>query len=339
MTPRRSSDGPTIDIHCHVMSVDAQEQIRSSFSVENDAVARFSSPATLAVNQALLSRITPKLVEPDVRLRDMDRMGVDIQAISVAPPQFFYWADGDVGARVARIENDNLARIVDGRPDRFVALGTLPLQDVEAAIAELDRIVDELGFRGIEVCTSVNGEDFDDAKFEPLLARLEQRDLFVLMHPSGFWHGERLDDFYLINTVGMPLDSTVAVARMIFGGVLERFPKLKVCVVHGGGYVPFYPARFDHAYHARADCREHITRPPSSFLRQLHFDTMVYDPHDVGLLISRYGAEHVLLGSDYPYDMGAEDPVGVVMAVDGLDEQDRALVLGGNAARLLKVAP
>lgn len=337
MTDPGSVIARTIDIHCHVMSVDAQEHTRPSFSVEKDAFFRFSSPATNAANQALMSKIRPKLVDPEVRLRDMDRMGIDVQAISVAPPQFFYWAENDLGVRVSRMLNDNLARIIDGRPDRFVGLGTLPLQDVDASLAELERIVDELGFPGIEICTSVNGEDFDDPKFEPLLARLQELDVFVLMHPNGFWQGERLDDFYLINTVGMPLDSTVAIARMIFSGVLERFPNLKVCVVHGGGYLPFYPARFDHAYHARPDCREHITRPPSTYLRQLYFDTMVFDAEDLALLISRYGADHVLLGSDYPYDMGDDDPVGSVMAVDGLDEKDRALVLGGNAARLLKL--
>jgi aminocarboxymuconate-semialdehyde decarboxylase len=124
---------------------------------------------------------------------------------------------------------------------------------------------------------------------------------------------------------------------MIFGGVLERHPDLKICVVHGGGYLPFYSGRFDHAYRTRADCREHITSPPSTYLSRLHFDTMVYDPDAVSFLISRYGAEHVLLGSDYPYDMGDHDPVAFVCGIDGLDDKERALVLGGNAARLLKL--
>jgi aminocarboxymuconate-semialdehyde decarboxylase len=124
---------------------------------------------------------------------------------------------------------------------------------------------------------------------------------------------------------------------MIFGGVFERFPDLKVCVVHGGGYLPFYPARFDHAYHARDDCREHISRPPSSYLRQLYFDTMVFDPEDLGTLIARYGADHVLLGTDYPYDMGETDPVGLISSVEGMDDKERSLVLGGNAARLLRL--
>jgi aminocarboxymuconate-semialdehyde decarboxylase len=171
--------------------------------------------------------------------------------------------------------------------------------------------------------------DLDAPRFEPLFRRFEELDLMVLMHPNGFPQGERLAEHYLINTVGMPLDSTVAIARMIFGGVLERFPDLKACIAHGGGYLPFYPARSDHAYRVRPDSRERISQTPS------YFDTMVYDPVDLGWLIKRYGADHVLLGSDYPYDMGDNDPVGLVRRVEGLDDKEQAMVLGGNAARLL----
>lgn len=333
----RANGAVTIDIHCHVMSVESQEITRPIFTPDKDPFFRYSSPATDASNKKLMAEITPKLTMPEVRLRDMDSMGIDIQAISVAPPQYFYWTERDLGVRLARMQNNNLARIVDDHPDRFVGLGTLPLQDVDASLTELDRLVGELGFRGIEICTSVNGDDFDDPRFEPLFARIQDLDVFVLMHPNGFWHGERLADYYLINTVGMPLDSTVSMARMIFGGVFERYSDLKICVVHGGGYLPFYPARFDHAYRVREDCREHISRPPSTYLRQLHFDTMVFEAEDLALLISRYGADHVLLGSDYPYDMGVDDPVGFVNSVEGLDDKERSEVLGGNAARLLKL--
>jgi aminocarboxymuconate-semialdehyde decarboxylase len=319
------------------MSLEAQEISRPFFTPEKDPFFHYSSAATEISNRRLMAEITPKLSDAEVRLRDMDRMGVDVQAISVAPPQYFYWTEPDLGVRLARIQNENLARIVEGHPDRFVGLGTLPLQDVDASLRELDRLVNELGFNGIEVCTSVNGVDFDDARFEPFFRRVQELDVLILMHPNGFSHGERLAEYYLINTVGMPLDSTVSISRIIFGGVLERFPDLKMCVVHGGGYLPFYPARFDHAYRVREDCREHISRPPSTYLRQLYFDTMVFDGEDLALLISRYGADHVLLGSDYPYDMGETDPVGLVSQVEALDDKERAQVLGGNAARLLKL--
>lgn len=333
----RPNGGVIIDIHCHVMSLESEALVRPFFTPDKDPFFRYSGPASEAYNRKHFAEIVPKLSRPEERLRDMDRMGVDVQAISIAPPQYYYWTEPDLGARVARIQNDDLAAIVERHPDRFVGLGTLPLQDVEASLRELDRVVDELGFRGVEICTSVNGSDFDDPRFEPLFSRFQELDLLVVMHPNGFSHGERLAAYYLINTVGMPLDSTVSISRLIFGGVLERYPDLKICVVHGGGYLPFYPARFDHAYRARDDCRENISRPPSTYLRQLYFDTVVFDPEDLGLLIARYGSDHVLLGSDYPYDMQESDPVGFVNRVEGLEDKERAAVLGGNAARLLKL--
>ena len=232
--------------------------------------------------------------------------------------------------------NDRLFEIVQGHPDRFVGLGTLPMQDVDLALAELERVVRELRFAGLEICTNVNGVDFDDARFVPFFEKVVEHDLLLVVHPHGFFDGRRLADHYLINTVGMPMDSTVFIARMIFGGVLERFPDLKVCVTHGGGYLPFSPARFDHAYEARDDCREHIDRPPSTYLAQMYFDTMVFDPGMLGTLVDRWGADHVLLGTDYPFDMGETDPLGLLDRVVGLADADRAMIAGGNAARLLR---
>jgi aminocarboxymuconate-semialdehyde decarboxylase len=325
-----------IDIHCHVMAPEAQELTRPHFSVDKDPFFAFSGPTSAEYNRMHFSEIVPMLTDPEIRLRDMDRMGVDVQAISIAPPQYYYWAEPDLGARAARIENDRLAELVAQHPDRFVGLGTLPMQDVDRALAELERVV-ALGFPGLEICSSVNGLDFDDPRFVPFFEKVLEHDLLLVVHPNGFSHGERLADHYLINTVGMPLDSTLFVSRMIFGGVLERFSDLKICIVHGGGYIPFYPARFDHAWEAREDVRRFTPRPPSSYLAQLHFDTMVFDPADLGYLIRRWGAGRVLLGTDYPYDMGEDDPVGLVSKVDGLDDDARELILGGNAARLLRL--
>lgn len=323
-----------IDIHCHVMSTEADDLVSPSFTPDKDPFFRFSGPTSAAYNRNHFGEIVPMLTQPEIRLRDMDRMGVDVQAISIAPPQYYYWAEPDLGAKASRLENDRLAEIVEAHPDRFVGLGTLPLQDTDLALAELEHVV-ELGFRGLEICSSVNGVDFDDPRFLPFFERVVEQDLLLVIHPNGFSDGARLADHYLINTVGMPLDSTLFVSRMIFGGVLERFPDLKICIVHGGGYIPFYPARFDHAWEAREDCRVNTPRPPSTYLAKLHFDTMVFDPRDLGYLIERWGADHVLLGTDYPYDMGEDDPVGLVSKVERLEPAQRDLIVGGNATRLL----
>jgi aminocarboxymuconate-semialdehyde decarboxylase len=329
--------GTVIDIHAHVMTPEAEEIAAPLFTPDKDPFIGFSGPASEAYNRRHFADIVPNLTNPEQRLRDMDRMGVDVQAISVVPPQYFYWAEPEVGTKLSGMVNDRLREIVDAHPDRFVGLGTLPMQDVDLALVELDRVVEDLGFHGLEICTNVNGVDFDDARFVPFFERVIQHDLLLVVHPNGFTQGERLTDYYLINTVGMPMDSTVFIARMIFGGVLERFPGLKVCVMHGGGYLPFYPARFDHAYRSREDCREHISRAPSTYLAQLSFDTMVFDPEMLGTLVRRWGAEHVLLGTDYPYDMGEADPLGLLARVEGLRDEERTLIAGGNAARLLRL--
>lgn len=328
----------TIDIHCHVSAPAVETLVRPVFTPEKDPFTYYAGPASLAYNRAHFAEIRPKLTLTAERLRDMDRMEIDIQAISVAPPEYHYWTDGDLGARVARIQNDNLAQIVADHPDRFVALGTVPLQDVDASLRELDRLATELRFPGIEICSNVNGVDFDDPRFVPFFERVQALDLLLVVHPNGFTHGQRLAAYYMTNTVGMPLDTSIFLARTIFGGVYERFPELKVCVVHGGGYLPSYPARYDHAWRARADCRQHIPHPPSTYLRRLHYDSMLFDSFELSVLVQRYGADHVLLGSDYPYDMGDLDPVGLICSVPELGEEEQRLLLGGNAARLLKLS-
>lgn len=335
---RRPDGTVTIDIHCHVVTPEADRLARPFFSSEKDPFIHFAGPASTEYNERHLAAILPKLRIVDERLADMDRMGIDIQAISVAPPQYYYWAEPDLGQKLARIQNDNLADIVAAHPDRFVGIGTVPLQDVGASLDELDRIAKDLRFPGVEICTNVNGDDFDDPRFLPFFERCRDLDLAIVVHPNGFTHGERLAAYYLINTVGMPLDSTVFLARLIFGGVLERVPDTKMCVVHGGGYLPSYPARYDHAWRERADVRERIPdHPPSEYLKRLHFDTMLYEPSELAILVQRYGADHILLGTDYPYDMGEDDPVELICSIEGLSDTERALILGGNAARLLKL--
>jgi aminocarboxymuconate-semialdehyde decarboxylase len=332
LRPRIGLD-TVIDIHCHMMSEDAEAIAAGTFSPEAEPFARYSG-RSVDHNRELLQRIRSKLVDPRARLEDMDRMGIDVQAISVAPPQYFYWAELAIGVEAARVTNDRIADIVSEHPDRFVGLGTVPLRDVDAALVELDRVSSELGFRGVEICTQVNGLDLDDDRFEPFFAEVEARGLLLVVHPNGTTQGERLTDYYLINIVGMPLDSTIFLSRMIFGGVLHRHPSLKMCVVHGGGYAASYPARFDHAYRVRPECREHIDQPPSAYLERLSFDTMVYDAGSLHDLVDRYGADHILLGTDYPYDMAEDDPVGLVRSL-GASPEDEAKILGRNAAMLL----
>jgi aminocarboxymuconate-semialdehyde decarboxylase len=301
-----------------------------------DPFAFYSSEETKAYNAAHFAALAPKLTDPVRRLDDMDRMGVDRQALSVAPPQFYYWTDPALGRRLARLQNDHLAELVAKHPDRFSGLATVPLQDVDAAVAELDFAVTELGLSGVEICTHVNGLDLDDRRFRPFFTRAAELGVVVLIHPHGFTHGERLGDYYLTNVIGNPLESTIAVTRLIHGGVLEELPGLRVCVAHGGGYLPFYASRMDHAWRERPEGRHHIPdRPPGDYLRRIFVDCLVYDPAHLGFLVQQMGADRVVVGTDYPYDMGFYDPVGLVNGTPGLSDDERRRILGGNAAELL----
>ena len=340
-TPQAGGGGDrgtrVIDIHCHRETAAVRETVQAESQRLGRMPLIFGSELTKEVNRRQLETIRPKMESVEERLADMDEMGVDVQAVAVSPYQMSYWADPEVGRDVSRTINDDLADLAGDHPDRFLPLGTVPLQDTDMAVAELDRCVDELGFRGLEIATNVEGEELSSDRLRPFWARVEERDIVVFIHPVGFTHPQRLDHHYLFNIVGHPIENTLAISNLIFGGVLEDHPDLKIVVAHGGGYVAAYPARQDHAYHAREDVREGLPRPPGEYLRQLHFDTMVFEADQLRFLIDKYGAEHVLLGTDYPYDMGDYDPVGLVERT-GIDEAQRDLVVGGNAARLLGLA-
>ena len=326
-----------IDIHCHVLTPEAETLTLPHFTLDKAPAAFFATAQTREINRRQAIDRHEHLTSVTRRLADMDRLGIDIQAISPAPPQYYYWTEPELGRQTARLINDRLAEVVAGHPDRFVALGTVPLQQTELAVAELERCVRELGFRGIEIGGNVAGEELATERLRPFFAKAQELGILLFLHPLGYTEGKRLSEHYFNNVIGNPLDSTVAVGHLIFGGVLERYPRLKICVAHGGGYLPAYAGRMDHAHAARGDCRVHIRKKPSSYLRKLYFDTVVFDPAQLENLVRLYGADHILLGSDYPYDMAEDDPVGFVQSVKKLKAAERQAILRGNAAKLLKI--
>jgi aminocarboxymuconate-semialdehyde decarboxylase len=206
-------------------------------------------------------------------------------------------------------------------------------------VVELERIVKELGLRAVEISSNVNGVDFDDPRFEKFFAKAEELEVLIFIHPIGFTDARRLRDYYLVNVIGQPLESTVAVSRLIFGGVLEHYPNLRICVAHGGGYLPYYAGRMDHAYKVRPECQKVISRAPSAYLRQLYYDTVIYTGESLSHLVRQVGSDQVLLGTDYPADMGEPNPVGYINSVRSLSRADKEKIWGGNAARLLKISP
>ena len=338
--PRRRR-GFHIDFHCHYQNqaVGAKAAVLKPFEKEPSIV--YATETTRAVNVQQMKERGPQLSDVATRLRDMDRMGIDMQVVSTAPAQYYYYAEPGFGLELARGINDRIAEIVASHPTRFAGLGSVPLQDPKLATQELVRCVKKLGLRGVEIGTNVNGLDLADPrlKLDRFFAKAQELDVVLFMHPMGFTHADRLTEHYFNNIIGNPLESTLAVSHLIFGGVLDRFPKIKFCVAHGGGYLAHYHARMDHGWKARPDARTVLKKKPSSYLKKFYFDTITFDAGLLQNLVDRVGAKQVLLGSDYPYDMGDDDPVGLVEGMAGLGEKERAGILGGNAARLLKIRP
>ena len=328
-----------VDIHCHYFNTEVAAKVAHLNPAQYEPSVKFACALTREVNARQMKERAPKLSDIAVRLKDMDRMGIDVQAVSPAPNQTYYWTEPGLGAELARGVNERIAEICGKWPERFVGLGTVPLQDADLAVKELTHCVKFLGLRGVEINPSVNGLDLTDRKLnlERFFSKVQDLDVLIFMHPIGFTQGERLLDHYFNNVIGNPLETTVAASHLIFDGVMQRYPKLKVVLPHGGGYLAHYWARMDHAWSARPDCRTAISRKPSHSLERFYFDTITFDPGMLRQLAERFGADHVLLGTDYPYDMGVEDPVGFIEGVKKLSSIEKSKIMGGNAARLLKI--
>lgn len=327
-----------VDMHCHYLNPAVNQKIAHLNPGQYDPTTVFADAITRETNVKQMAGRAPRLTGVVDRLKDMDKMGIDIQAVCPAPYHFLYWTERDLARELVREVNDGIAKVVADTPDRFVGMGSVPLQDADLAVKELEYCVKTLGFRGIEICTSVNGKNLTDPdlKLEKFFARAEELGVVIFMHPLGWNQADRLTHHYFNNVIGNPLDSSVAVMHLIFDGVVARHPKLRFVVAHGGAYVAHYWARMDHAWSARPDCRTVIKRKPSSYLEKFYFDTITHDPLMLKRLVERFGADHVVLGTDYPYDMGDYDPLGTIKAAR-LSKADTALVAGGNAARLLKI--
>jgi aminocarboxymuconate-semialdehyde decarboxylase len=259
----------TIDIHCHVTSLKAAAMVDGNTDVSRWFLETQANPRSQDINRQNGVRTRQQGTSAEQRIADMDLMGIDIQAISPAPRQTYYGADPELGLATARTLNDEIADIVGRHPDRFTGLGTIPLQAPELAIAELERLHHSLGMRGIEIMTHVAGEDLSEDRFRPVFRRIEELGLLVFMHPDGFTEARRFKDHYFANVIGNPFDTTMALHHLIFDGVLERYPNLKIIAAHGGGYLPAYSGRIDHGWGARSDAHGDLPQPPSFYLKKI----------------------------------------------------------------------
>ncbi len=270
------------------------------------------------------------------RLRDMAAAEVDMQVLSATPQTYYYNEEPAAAAACAALQNDQIAKLVTTHPDRFVGIATLPMQAPQRAADELTRAVRKLKLRGAMIGSNAQGKNLDDPSFEPLWAAAAELGALILVHPVNVAGMDRLRSYYLNNLIGNPLDTTIAAACLVFGGVLERHPKLKVCLVHGGGFVPYQAGRWVHGWHVRPEPKVNVKRSPEPWIDRFYYDTILHAKPQLEFLVSSVGASRVMLGSDYPYDMGTGECVRQVKALS-IPDADKATVLGGLAASLLGV--
>src|SRR5260221_12090497 len=271
----------------------------------------------------------------DPRLSDLDKVGIDSQVVAPAPGQCYYSIDPKIAEAAHRIPNEGVVEYCARKPDRFVGLGVVTLQEPELAVRELEYVMGELKLKGVEILTNVDGQELSDPKFQPFFARAEQLGAFIMMHRNGFTHGERLTHFYFNNVLGNPLDTTLALHNLIFSGTLARFPELKLMAVHGGGYLPAYSGPIDHARGARQDCPPRLPLPPPTYWPQVFLDTVVFSYHQLAYMLDLFGPDRILMGTDYPFDMAEYNPIGHIAGIQGIDEGTIAQLAGGNAMRVL----
>ena len=336
---KRGKKSFAVDLHCHVHTSAADEIAKQTAAPRPDPVVQHGSQRTADRQHALRKELDAKLTSIEQRLSDMNKMGIDVQAISTSPFQYYYRIEPELGRKTSRVINERLAEIVALHPHRFVALATVPMQEPEFAVTELEYCMKDLGFRGIEIGTNIRKAELSDPRFNKLWAKAEELGAVIFLHPSGFTDTSRLKEHFLTNVIGNPLDTTLALAHIVYGGVLERYPKLKFVAAHGGGYMGHYPARMDHAYRVRPECHDHISRPPSYYMKKIYYDTMVFGEPQLEHLVKLWGESHVVIGTDYPYDMGYYKPVDFIERTKSLTRKQKDAILGGNAAKLLGLKP
>ncbi len=333
MTPPR----PVIDIHTHVMPP-AWEDLAARYGVPGWPWARPEPGCRtmIMLGDREFRLVTEQCVSPLRRVADMDRDGVARQLLSPIPVTFCYWGPAEATAEFARIQNDFIARTVAEHPDRFIAAGTVAMQSVKHAVAELERMA-AAGFRAVEIGTNVNGRDLDHPEVVEILQAAEALDLAVFVHPWEAIGRERMRDFYLPHVVGLPAETSLAISRLILGGVLDRLPRLRIGFAHAGGtFLPLL-GRIDHGFRVRSEARRHIERAPSAYVGRLYVDSLTHDPRLLEFLCEKVGSDHVMLGSDYPFDMGVEHPLDQLAGVR-LAESDLDNLLFRTAERFLKLA-
>ena len=277
-----------------------------------------------------------KMSDLDENISDLNAAGLDMGVLQPTQTMFFYWTEPSAASELFRMVNEHTAKEVRSHSERLVGLATVPLQDVELAVRELSYAVKELGLRGVVTGSNVNGRGFDEEVFQPFFEKVEDLGVPLFIHPNNPAGGERLRKYYLVNFFGFPLESTIAAAQLVFGGVLDRCPKLKICLSHAGGVLPFLMGRLEHGQTVRPEARDHCRHPFSYYLRNFYVDTITFRAETLRFVLEMMPPGHVFMGTDYPYDMADTNPLGSVKAAVQ-DEGQLSCIIGKNLAAVLSL--
>lgn len=324
-----------IDFHSHVIPCEFLDAVAAEPAGFTGVRVEIKDGERYLARDVIAIKLRSAYYDLDAKRAAMDRMGIDVAVISCGPPAYCYWLPAAQGARAARLVNDGIANMLAAEPKRLRGMATLPLQDIDAAMEELGR-VGKLGvFRGVELASSVEGVLISEPKFRPLLKRIEQLRLFVFVHPYQPSPKGGLDRYYLISSMGFPLDTSLLAAHLMAGGALDELKSLQFILPHGGGFLPYLIGRLERAYHARPEPRANTRTTPREHLKRFVFDALTHDPVAARCLIDTVGAERVVLGSDCPFDMEDAAPVASLELVPGLTDHERTRIHSLNARELL----
>ena len=329
--------GRIVDVHAHILSQETMELMRKEAPAIGPRLERIDDDFAVLDVAGTPYRPFPRGAwDLEKRFQDMDAAGIDVQVVSNTPQTFLYNQEVGLTAALAALQNDQIAKAVTAHPDRLLGIATLPMQAPERAADELRRAMRKLGLKGAQIGSNVNGRNLDEPTLEPLWAAANELGAFVMVHPTQIAGAERLKAYYLANLIGNPLDTTIAAAALVFGGVIERYPNINFLMVHGGGFVPYQMGRFKHGWEVRPEPQARLKAPPAASLDRLLFDTILHGRPALEFLVAACGPSRVLLGSDYPFDMGTLECVRQVRAL-AIPDTDKATILGGAANEMLRV--
>jgi aminocarboxymuconate-semialdehyde decarboxylase len=326
-----------IDLHTHILPP-AWPDLRQRYGYGGFVQLEHQGPgcARMMIDGRPFREIDDRTYDPARRLADCDRLGVSMQALSTVPVMFSYWAQPRDGLDLARLLNDHLAEVVRAHPNRFAGLGTLPMQAPDLAIAEMERCSRELGLAGVQIGSHVNDWNLDHPALFPVWQAAERLGLAVFVHPWDMLGRERMTKYWLPWLVGMPAETCLAICSLIFGGVLERLPRLRVCFAHGGGSFPGTIGRIEHGFQVRPDlCAVDNPKSPREYLGRFYVDSLVHDADALRTLIRLMGAERIALGSDYPFPLGEAEPGRLIESMPDLSPAVKEQLLAGTAREFL----